>query len=152
MSRIRKRRFLIGAAAFALLGAALGAAAAEPTPVGTWRTYDDHTGKARSIVRIYEDNGKLFGRIESSLDPARAGRICDLCKDDRKNQRVVGMVIIRGLTKDGEEFGGGDILDPDNGKIYRCKIRVTEGGGKLSVRGFIGISLIGRSQTWTRER
>jgi uncharacterized protein (DUF2147 family) len=139
-------------AAFALIGAALCVHAAEPTPVGAWRTFDDHTGKARSIVRIYEDNGKLFGRIESSLDPARAGRICDLCKDDRKNQKVVGMVIIRGLSKDGEEFNGGDILDPDNGKIYRCKIRLIENGGKLSVRGFIGISLIGRSQTWTREQ
>jgi len=148
---MRKKRFFIGAAAFALLGAAFGAGAAEPTPVGAWRTYDDHTGKARSIVRLYEDNGKLFGRIESSLDPARAGRICDRCKDDRKNQRVVGMVIIRGLAKDGEEYSGGEILDPDNGKIYRCKIRVIEGGAKLSVRGFIGISLIGRSQTWTRE-
>ncbi len=140
------------AAALAFLAAAFGASAAEPTPLGTWRTFDDHTGKARSIVRIYQDNGKLFGKVETALDPARAGRVCDLCKDDRKDKPVVGMVIIRGLTKSGDEFSGGDILDPDNGKIYRCKIRVTQGGEKLVVRGYIGLSLIGRSQTWTREQ
>jgi uncharacterized protein (DUF2147 family) len=147
-----KTQFFARAAASLLLAAAFGASAAEPTPVGTWRTFDDHTGKPRAIVRIYEENGKYFGKIESSLDPARAGRICDLCKDDRKGQRVVGMVIIRNLVKDGDEFNGGDILDPDNGKIYRCKIRLINGGEKLSVRGFIGFSLLGRSQTWAREQ
>lgn len=140
------------AAVLALMAAAFGASAAEPTPLGTWRTFDDKTGKPRSIVRIYDDNGKLFGKVESSLNPQTAGRICDLCKDDRKGKPIVGMVIIRGLTKHGDEFSGGDILDPDNGTVYRCKIHVIEGGGKLSVRGFIGISLIGRSQTWTREQ
>jgi len=146
------RRSLARAAALTLLTAAFGASAAEPGPLGTWRTFDDKTGQPRAIVRIYEDKGKLFGKIETSLNPARANRICDLCKDERKNQRVVGMVIIRGLTKHGDEFSGGDILDPDNGTVYRCKLHVSEDGGKLTVRGFIGISLLGRSQTWTRER
>jgi uncharacterized protein (DUF2147 family) len=146
-----KKRIYVPVAALALLAAAFGAAAAEPTPVGTWRTFDNHTGKARSLVRIYEENGKLYGKVETSLDPARAGRLCDQCKDERKNKPVVGMVIMRGLKQDGDEYTGGDILDPDNGKIYRCKLKVIEGGAKLSVRGFIGISLLGRSQTWTRE-
>ncbi len=146
------KRTFARAAALAFLAAAFGASAAEPTPVGMWRTFDDHTKQARSLVRIYEENGKLFGKVEKALDPARAGRICDQCKDDRKDKPVVGMVIIRGLAKNGEEYSGGDILDPDNGKVYRCKIRVIEGGDKLSVRGFIGFSLLGRSQTWVREQ
>jgi len=125
--------------------------AADLTPVGRWRTVDDKTGKPRSIVRIYEENGQFFGRVEESLNPATAGRKCDKCTDDRKDQPIVGMVIIRSLKKDGEEFKGGDILDPDNGKVYSCKLRVKDHGSKLSVRGYLGASLFGRSQTWTRE-
>jgi len=119
--------------------------------VGRWRTVDDKTGKPRSIVRIWEENGVLLGRAEKSLNPERAGRRCDKCTDDRKDQPIVGMVIIRSMKKDGDEYTGGDILDPDNGKIYHCKLRVKEEGSKLSVRGYVGASLFGRSQTWTRE-
>jgi len=124
---------------------------AVPTPVGRWRTVDDKTGKPRSIVSIWEENGKFFGRVEQSLNPERAGRRCDKCTDDRKDQLIVGMVIMRGLKKDGDEYTGGDILDPDNGKVYRCKIRVKDPGNVLTVRGYLGASLFGRSQTWTRE-
>jgi len=123
--------------------------AADSTPVGRWRTIDDKTGKPRSIVRIYEDNGQYFGRVEQSLNQATAGRRCDKCTDERKDQPIVGMVIIRSLRKDGEEYKGGDILDPDNGKVYSCKVRVK--GDKLIVRGYLGASLFGRSQTWIRE-
>ena len=123
----------------------------EPTPLGRWKTVDDKTGKARSIVRIYEENGEFFGRVEQSLNPERAGRRCDKCTDERKDQLIVGMVIIRKLKKDGAEYSGGDILDPDNGKIYRCKLKLKDNGGVLSVRGYLGASLFGRSQSWTRE-
>jgi uncharacterized protein (DUF2147 family) len=141
-----------GLVSCALLGLAAGvAAAADTSPVGLWRTVDDKTGNPRAIVRVYEEKGKYFGRIEKSLNPARAGRRCDKCTDERKDQPVVGMVIVRGLSREGDEYSGGDILDPDNGKIYRCKMRLADGGGKLVVRGFIGFSLLGRSQTWTRE-
>jgi len=133
---------------FACIIPAIGA---ESTPVGRWRTVDDKTGQPRAIVRIYEENGRLFGRIEASLNPARANRRCDRCKDERKNLPVVGLLIVRQLKKDGDEYSGGDILDPDNGTIYRCKVRVLDNGGKLSVRGYMGISLFGRSQIWTRE-
>lgn len=121
------------------------------TPVGRWLTVDDKTGQPRSIVQIWEQDGQFFGRVERSLNPARAGRRCDKCTDERKDQLIVGMTIIRGLQKNGEEYSGGDILDPDNGKIYRCKLRVIDHGNALSVRGYLGASVFGRSQTWTRE-
>jgi uncharacterized protein (DUF2147 family) len=132
--------FLLATCAFAV----------DLTPVGRWKTIDDKTGNPKAIVQIYEDNGKLFGRIEQSLNP-KASNVCDKCKNTRKGQPIVGLVIIRGLTKHGDEFSGGDILDPDNGSVYRCKMRVVEQGTKLSVRGFLGFSLLGRSQTWLRE-
>ena len=151
MQTLFKKRYAFSAGAFLCLAAfGVYASISELTPIGLWRTVDDKTGKPRSMVRIYEENGKFFGRVEASLNPATAGRRCDLCTDERKGQPIVGMMIIRGLTKDGDEYTGGDILDPDNGKIYHCKLRVKEQGTKLSVRGYIGASLFGRSQTWTR--
>jgi uncharacterized protein (DUF2147 family) len=153
MRRRKNRKYLFHACTvFALL--CCGVYASDPvielTPVGRWRRVDDKTGKPRSIVGIWEDKGQFFGRVEESLNPERAGRRCDKCTDERKDQRIVGMVIIRGLKKDGDEYTGGDILDPDNGKVYRCKMKVKEHGNVLSVRGYLGASMFGRSQTWTR--
>jgi uncharacterized protein (DUF2147 family) len=120
------------------------------TPVGRWKTIDDKTGKPKSIVQIYVENGRFFGRVEATLNPD-ARKVCDLCKDERKNQPIVGMVIMRGLSQHGDEYSGGDIVDPDNGSVYRCKLHLQDGGRELLVRGYIGISLLGRSQTWTRQ-
>lgn len=147
----RAKRMWTARALVFLAASALWSLHAEQTPVGRWKTIDDKTGKPKAIVVIYEENGRLFGRVEATLDP-NAKKICDLCKDERKNQPIVGMVILRGLTAHGDEYSGGDILDPDNGSVYRCKIRLQNGGNELSVRGFIGFSLLGRSQRWTRER
>lgn len=134
-----------------LAAAALWTSRAQPTtPVGRWRTVDDKTGKPKAIVAIYLENGRLFGRVEATLDP-NAKQVCDLCKDERRNRPVVGMVILRGLTLHGDEYSGGDILDPKNGSVYRCKIRLQDNGRQLAVRGYVGFSLLGRSQTWTRE-
>jgi uncharacterized protein (DUF2147 family) len=144
-------RILSGASAalcFCML--AVCAPEADLTPVGRWKTIDDKTGNPKAIVRIYEDHGRLFGRIEQSLNP-KAGKFCDKCKDERKGQPIAGLVIMRGLTKRGQEYSGGDILDPDNGSVYRCKLRLEDQGKKLSVRGYLGFSLLGRSQTWIRE-
>jgi uncharacterized protein (DUF2147 family) len=146
-----RMRMWIASAALLLAPAVMWAAEAELlTPVGRWKTIDDRTGKPKAIVRIYMDQGRLFGRIETTLDP-EATKLCEMCKDERKNQPIIGMVILRGLSQHGEEYSGGDILDPDNGSVYRCKLRLQDSGRQLSVRGFIGISLLGRSQTWTRE-
>jgi uncharacterized protein (DUF2147 family) len=122
------------------------------TPVGLWKTIDDATGKPRSHVRIEAVNGELQGAVEKIFpfpgdDPEN---LCDKCKGERKDKPVVGMTILWGLKNDGGVWKGGEILDPDNGKTYRCKMAVSDDGRELDVRGYIGISLIGRTQTWLR--
>jgi uncharacterized protein (DUF2147 family) len=129
---------------------ALRAADSAATPAGRWRTFDDKTGKAKAVILLYEEKGLLFGRVETLVDPD-AVKICDKCSDERKSQPVTGMVVIRRMKKDGDEYTGGDILDPKNGSVYRCKMRLVEQGRKLSVRGYLGFSLFGRSQTWVRD-
>ena len=131
-------------------GADPGAAAAD-SPIGLWKTVDDKTGKPRAIVRIYEQDGKLFGTIERSLMPGAEGRVCTACTDDRKDQPMLGLIIIRNMKRTDDGYAGGDILDPDNGSVYRCKFHLEENGAKLVLRGFIGISLLGRTQTWERQ-
>ena len=134
-----------------VLVAASALAGAPTGPVGRWKTYDDKTGALHGLVEITEEQGVLKGRILKSYDPLKPNPICDLCEGERKGQPVLGMVFLWGLTREGEAFKGGFILDPDNGKVYKAKVRVDEGGHKLLVRGFIGISLLGRTQTWVRE-
>ena len=135
---------------FCLSALALRAADSAATPAGRWRTFDDKTGKAKAIILLYEEKGLLFGRVETLVDPD-AVKICDRCSDERKGQPVTGMVVIRRMKKDSDEYTGGDILDPKNGSVYRCKMRLIEQGRKLSVRGYLGFSLFGRSQTWVRD-
>jgi uncharacterized protein (DUF2147 family) len=121
------------------------------SPLGLWKTIDDKTGAPRAIVRIYEKDGKLFGKIVSNLTPGGAPNpVCSVCKDERKNQPIQGLVMIRNMKADGGEYSGEDLLDPDNGSVYRCKMHV-EGGTRLVVRGYLGISLLGRTQTWERQ-
>ena len=122
------------------------------SPVGLWKTIDDKTGRARSLVRIYEESGRVFGRIERGVDPRESERRCNLCTDERRDQPLRNMVILRNLKPADGEYVDGDILDPDNGKVYRCKVWLEDGGKKLVVRGFLGAPLFGRSQTWERER
>ena len=127
--------------------------AAAGSPVGTWRTIDDKTKKERSIVRITEQNGELKGVVEKLFDQPGddPAHLCKECEDERKDKPIVGMTILWGLKKEGDAWTGGEILDPKNGKIYRCKMTLSADGKSLNVRGFIGISLIGRTQTWLRE-
>jgi uncharacterized protein (DUF2147 family) len=125
------------------------AAAAADSPIGLWKTIDDKTGAARAIVRIYEQDGRLFGKIEGSFKPGAEHRVCEVCSDERKGQPMLGLIIIRNMKHTDDEYSGGDILDPDTGTVYRCKMHV-EGGTRLVVRGYIGFSLLGRNQTWQR--
>ena len=120
------------------------------SPLGQWKTIDDKSGAPRVIVIIEQRGDKYFGHIEQSFTPGAQSRVCSKCSDDRKDKPIVGLEIIRNMSKRDAEFVGGEILDPDSGWIYRCKFHLEEGGQKLSVRGFIGFSLFGRSQTWVR--
>ena len=116
--------------------------------VGKWKTIDDETGKEKSIVEIFIKNGKAYGKIIELLNPEKKDAVCDLCDegDDRKDKKVLGMEIVRGLEKDGNEWEDGTILDPNNGKVYDCKIWVE--GGDLQVRGYIAFFF--RTQTWKK--
>ncbi len=121
------------------------------SPLGLWKTFDDKTGMPRALVRIYLQDEKYLGRIEQSFTPGAETRVCSVCKDDRKNQPIIGLLIIRNVTLHDGEYGGGDILDPDSGSVYHCKFHLENDGSVLVVRGFIGFSLLGRSQTWRRQ-
>ncbi len=113
---------------------------------GKWKTIDDETGKAKSIVEISKNSkGEYVGKIVQLLIKPENNN-CVKCSDDRKNKPLVGLEIIRGMKKDGNEFSGGSITDPKTGKTYKCNIK--KDGDKLNVRGYIGFSLIGRTQTW----
>ncbi|MDK3023954.1 DUF2147 domain-containing protein [Cupriavidus taiwanensis] len=143
----------VRAAVLAATLLASAAALAQATPSGTWKTIDDNTGKPRGLVEITEKNGVYSGRLlKSFVDSDGKPRVCDKCTDARKDQPLIGMTILSGLRKTGDnEWSGGEILDPENGKVYKSKMSLAEDGNKLNVRGFIGISLIGRTQTWERE-
>lgn len=121
------------------------------SPIGTWKTIDDATGKQKGLVQITEAGGVYSGKVLKTFRADKPNPICEKCDGDLKNKPVIGMTFLWDLKKDGEEFEGGKILDPENGKVYKAKMKLIEGGKKLEVRGFIGFSLIGRSQVWVRE-
>jgi uncharacterized protein (DUF2147 family) len=143
-------------AAFAgvVLASAVTAMAQTGTPVGTWQTIDDHTGQPKALVQITQDgNGTLSGKVIKGLGPNdQPDRRCTACTDARKDQPILGMTIISDMKKDGDAWDHGQILDPENGKLYKCKMHLEDGGDKLVVRGYIGVSLLGRSQTWVRQQ
>ena len=120
--------------------------------MGKWKTVDDETGEKKSVVEIFKKGDKVFGKIVEIIDKKKQNVVCDKCDSDdpRKDQKILGMEIIKNLEKNGDEWEGGTILDPQNGKVYKCKIWVEN--KKLIVRGYIGFSWIGRSQTWLREK
>ena len=135
------------------LAAALpGMAAAQNTPVGLWKSIDDETKTEKSLVRITEAGGALTGKIEKLMDPTKQDAKCDKCSDARKDQPVLGMTIITGVRAGSDKtlWEGGEILDPNNGKTYKVRIKPIDGGKKLEVRGFIGAPMLGRTQTWIR--
>ncbi|MCC7704365.1 DUF2147 domain-containing protein [Janthinobacterium sp. GW460P] len=139
-------------AALAIAGSA-SARDGNYTPVGTWKTIDDTTGKPKAIVRITENNGVLQGKIEKLLRGPEEDQNpkCVQCKDANKDQPIIGLVMLTGLKQDGNEWSGGQILDPADGKVYKTKAELIEGGTKLKVRAYVGIPMIGRTQTWLRE-
>ena len=132
---------------------AAGSAWAQTTPVGLWKTIDDKTKTERALVRISESGGVLSGRLEKLLAAdAKPDAKCDKCEDDRKDKPIVGMEIVRGVKKAEAEntWDGGTILDSSEGKVYKVRLQPTDGGKKLDVRGYVGMPMLGRTQTWIR--
>ncbi|MFC3677620.1 DUF2147 domain-containing protein [Ferrovibrio xuzhouensis] len=127
-------------------------AAGAAAPVGLWTTIDDETDAPRSIVEITEVNGELQGRVTKIFyrPDEKPDPVCDKCEGARKDQPVIGMTFLWGMKTDGDGWAGGAILDPKNGKIYKAKMSLSDDGKRLRVRGFIGMPLLGRSQTWLR--
>ncbi|MDO8651146.1 MAG: DUF2147 domain-containing protein [Undibacterium sp.] len=127
---------------------------AQDSAAGLWKSIDDKTGKPKSLIRITETAGELQGKIEKLFrDPdTEQNPKCDKCEGANKAQPIIGMTILFGLKKDGDEYNGGKILDPENGKLYSSKLSLIENNKKLNVRGYIGVPLLGRSQTWVREQ
>lgn len=118
---------------------------------GKWKTIDDETKKPKSIVEIYEQDGKAYARVLELLEPSKKGSLCTECGGSDKNKPIEGLVIIKGLKKDGDEWNGSKILDPQTGKKYKCYITLA-GANKLKVRGYVGFSLLGRTQYWDRVK
>ena len=144
-------KMIINAAAIALALCA-GTAFAQTSPVGLWKTIDAETKQEKSFVRIAESAGVLVGKIERIVDPTKQDSKCDKCTDGRKDQKVLGMTILEGVKKAaGEDYwDDGTILDPNNGKVYKVLLRPVDGGKKLEVRGYVGMPVLGRTQTWIR--
>jgi uncharacterized protein (DUF2147 family) len=126
---------------------------AQATPSGLWKTIDDETKAEKSFVRISESGGVYTGKVEKLVDPSKQDAKCSDCSDERKDKPIVGMTILRDIKPDPDDRGswvGGDILDPNNGKVYKVRLKLADAGKKLDVRGYIGTPLLGRTQTWLR--
>ena len=140
-----------------LISAALiisSTALAQQSPIGLWKNIDDATGKPKALIRITEANGEFSGKIEKLFrEPTEEQNPkCIKCEGDLKDQPIIGLTILKGLKKDDDEYNGGTILDPANGKVYKSKMKLEDGGKKLNVRGYIGMPMMGRSQVWVREQ
>ncbi|KQV88615.1 hypothetical protein ASD15_26390 [Massilia sp. Root351] len=141
-----------GAFAAAIMAMA-PAFANDASPVGLWKNIDDVSGKPKALIRISESNGVLQGKIEKLFraPDQEQNPKCDKCTDARKDQPIIGMQLLTGLKKDGDAYTGGEIVDPEDGKVYKSKMELADGGKKLKVRGYVGVPMFGRSQTWLRQ-
>ncbi len=146
-----RKALSLASATLAIL-AATGAFATDLSPVGRWRTIDDVTGAESGIIEITRTGDELVGRLVKIIpqpgDPADP--VCDKCDGPEKNQRVLGMTILKGFKRDGNEWDG-TILDPRSGTVYSSELRLGNGGKELLVRGYVGISLLGRTVMWQRD-
>ncbi|MBT4413600.1 MAG: DUF2147 domain-containing protein [Polaribacter sp.] len=116
---------------------------------GKWHSTNENTGEVDSVIEVYKKDGKAFAKVVDIKDAARKDAVCEKCEDENKNRPILGLNILTGLEKDGEEWSGGNILDPRNGKIYKCYIKLIE-PNKLKLRGYIGLALFGKTAYWER--
>jgi uncharacterized protein (DUF2147 family) len=134
-----------------MLGLVVSGRALAASPYGTWKTIDDETNKAKSLVELYKGkDGKLYGKIVKLFNPKEKDPRCTKCSGARKNKPIVGLQIITGLSLDDDEWSGGEVLDPANGKTYRCKLWVEDGGKKIKLRGYVAFFY--RTQYWYRVK
>ncbi len=142
-------RSLLATLSLALLASV---AHAQATPAGVWKTIDDETKKEKSLIRLTDSGGVITGKLEKFLDPdTKADVVCDKCTDDRKDKPIMGMTLVRNAKQaadNKEVWEGGDILDPNNGKVYKLRLKPLDGGKTMEVRGYIGPFF--RNQTWIR--
>ncbi len=135
------------------LAAASFGALAQATPAGLWKTIDDDGKTEKSLVRITETGGVFSGKVEKIFDPKKQDNRCDDCSDERKGQPVIGMTIMKSVKQnagDATLWDGGEILDPNNGKTYKVRMKPIDGGKKLELRAYVGMPMLGRTQTWLR--
>ncbi|EPR73546.1 hypothetical protein ADIWIN_1576 [Winogradskyella psychrotolerans RS-3] len=118
--------------------------------LGQWKTIDDNTGDAKSIVEIFEEDGKIYGKIIAVFNPDVEHRKCIDCSGEQKDQRIVGLVFIEGLTKNHNVYDGGTILNPENGSTYRCRLKLENDTDTLQVRGYLAFFY--RTQYWKRVK
>lgn len=116
---------------------------------GKWNSMNDDTGEIDSVIEVYKKDGKAYAKVIEIKDKERQNAVCDLCEGKNKNKPILGLNILTGLEKDGDEWSGGKILDPRKGKIYKCYIEL-ENPNKLKIRGYVGFALIGRTAYWER--
>ncbi|MFT4667584.1 MAG: hypothetical protein ACI8YQ_001191 [Polaribacter sp.] len=123
---------------------------AQSSPIGIWKTIDDQTGEARSHVEIYEENGVLYGKIVKLLEHSE-DTVCETCPGDKKDQPLVNMIILWDVEAYKDYWSYGEIMDPENGKIYKCSVWLQD-DNTLKVRGYVGLSFLGRNQFWYRVK
>lgn len=116
--------------------------------LGQWKSIDDETGEAKSIVEIFEKEGKIYGKIIEVLNAKTKNPVCSKCKGKNKNKPIVDLQIIDALSKNGDIYEGGTILNPTNGKIYKCRIKLEDNPDRLQVRGYIAFFY--KTQYWQR--
>lgn len=136
---------------FALLFTTVSLSMSAQTIFGKWENRDEETNKVDSVIEVYEKDGKAYAKIVEITDKNRQEAVCDKCSGNRKNNPILGMNILTGLSKDGDEWSGGKILDPKNGKEYKCYIKL-DGKNKLKIRGYVGFSAFGRTAYWHRKQ
>lgn len=119
------------------------------TIFGKWNSKNDETGKVDSVIEIYEKDGKAFAKIIDIKNADRKKALCTLCEGKNKDKPILGLNILTGLEKDGDEWSGGKIIDPRSGKVYKCYIKL-ENSNKLKIRGYVGFALIGKTAYWER--
>lgn len=121
------------------------------TIFGRWNSTNEDTGEVDSVIEVYSKEGKAYAKIVEITDKSRQNAVCDLCEGANKNTPILGLNILTGLEKDDDEWSGGTILDPRNGKTYKCYIQLIQ-PNKLKLRGYLGVSLFGKTAYWTRAK